>query len=69
MPPHLPQGTNIVPDVTLRVEQRSSAGPLVGTTIIVVLLLLGALYFWGAKLNQNAAAPLPVIPGDATTTI
>jgi hypothetical protein len=50
-------------------ESRSSAGPIVGTIIIVILLVLGALYFWGAQLNRNAMKnQLPIIPGDATTT-
>ena len=42
-------------------------GPIVGTIIIIVLLIFGALYFWGAQLNREEA-PLPFIPGDATTT-
>lgn len=45
---------------------KGAIGPLVGTAIIIVLLVAGGLYFWGAKLNQNASmnnAP-PVILGD-----
>lgn len=31
----------------------SSVGPVIGTIIIIALLALGALYFWGARLNRN----------------
>ena len=37
-------------------------GPLVGIVIIVVMLALGALYFWGKRLNEQA--PVPYIPSD-----
>lgn len=41
-----------------------------GIIIIVILMMFGALYFWGAYLNaQNAEQqPLPLIPGDVTVT-
>ena len=47
--------------------KKASVGPTVGIVIILVLLILGAFYFWGARLNQTAA-PLPLIPGNATST-
>lgn len=28
-------------------------GPIVGAAIIVVLMIFGALYFWGSYLNQQ----------------
>jgi hypothetical protein len=58
-------------DRLLPPHQRSSFGPVVGIIIIVIVVLLGALYFWGALLNAKNSrnAPLPFIPGDATTTI
>lgn len=69
MPPHLPQGTDIVFDSDHASGHKSSAGPLIGTAIVVILLLLGALYFWGAQLNrQKTMEQLPVILGDSTTT-
>jgi len=50
--------------------QKSSAGPIVGVIIIVILMLFGALYFWGAHLNQeqNKGNNLPFIPGDTAST-
>lgn len=41
---------------------------MVGTIIIVVLFLFGALYFWGEYLNaRNTSEPLPLIPGDPSS--
>lgn len=45
-------------------QKPSSAGPIIGTTIVIVLLALGALYFWGARLNERVPEELPFIPGD-----
>ena len=42
-------------------------GAIIGVIIIVMLLIFGALYFWGAQLNRDEGT-LPFIPGDATTT-
>lgn len=48
----------------------SSVGPVAGIVIIVLLLIIGAFYFWGAHLNaQNPEDVLPLIPGDGSTTI
>jgi len=45
--------------------QKSSAGPIIGAIIIVVVLILGALYFWGAHLNAtNQENNLPLILGN-----
>jgi len=45
----------------------NSPGPIIGAVIVIVVLALGALYFWGARLNQEAPDELPFIPGDGTT--
>lgn len=44
-------------------------GPIVGVIIIVLLLILGALYFWGAHLNaqKNTANNVPYIPAGTST--
>ncbi len=57
-------------DHLLPPAQKSSAGPVVGTIIIIVLLILGGLYFWGAHLNaqKNAENNMPYIPADTSTT-
>lgn len=37
---------------------KKSAGPVIGIIIIVIVLVVGAFYFWGAKLN-NQSVPAP----------
>lgn len=49
-------------------RKKSGAGPVVGIVIVVFLLIIGALYFWGAALNAREQEPLPLIPGDAQTS-
>ena len=34
-------------------HKQSSVGPIVGAIIIIVLLVFGGLYFWGAHLNKE----------------
>ncbi len=74
MPPQ-PPSTHIPnenEDRLLPPAHKSGAGPLVGVIIIIGLLILGALYFWGAHLNsqKNPENQLPLIPAsDSTTTI
>lgn len=46
---------------------KSGNGAVIGVVIIVILLIFGALYFWGAQLNRDSGT-LPFIPGDAATT-
>ena len=43
--------TNFAP--AMPPKKRGGMGPLIGIFIIVVLLLVGALYFWGQKLSQQ----------------
>lgn len=52
-------------DHLLPPAHKSSVGPIVGTVIILALLVIGGLYFWGASLNRvNPADNVPLIPGD-----
>lgn len=49
-------------------HKSSPVGPTVGVVIILVLLILGALYFWGANLNRpNPNDNLPLIPSNDST--
>ena len=49
-------------------EQGSALGPFFGVVIILFLLALGALYFWGERLNnQEPSEELSFIIGDAPT--
>jgi hypothetical protein len=47
-------------------KKKGGMGATVGIVIIAILLIFGGLYFWGARLNQEAPQQLPLIPGDST---
>lgn len=38
---------------------------MIGIVIILVLMIFGALYFWGASMNREQQE-LPFIPGDGS---
>lgn len=63
-PTELPAPTPTDHLLASHVKRSKSVGPTVGIIIVVVLMLLGALYFWGARLNREQA-PVPYIPGDS----
>lgn len=46
----------------LPTARKQPAGPIVGIVIILILTIIGALYFWGAYLNRPSAgsAPSPI---------
>jgi hypothetical protein len=46
----------------------AGSGPVIGVIIIVFMLSLGALYFWGARLNKHSE-PLPLIPDQTEKTV
>lgn len=44
-------------------EHKSAAGPIVGAVIIVLVVVLGGVYFWGSRMPVNepeVVAPAPV---------
>ncbi len=45
-------------------HSEKTIGPIIGSLIIVIILILGGLYFWGQKLNSDAKLK----SGEATTT-
>ncbi len=59
----------IEPDHQLAQPKKAPAGPIVGTIIIVILMLFGALYFWGQRLNaRDQYENLPIIPAEGAGT-
>ena len=46
--------------------EKHSIGPIAGAIIVILLLIAGGLYFWGAQLNQQTDTP-PYIPSDDTS--
>lgn len=47
---------------------KSSIGPLAGAIIVILLLVGGGLYFWGAQLNKQEDA-MPFIPSNDTQDV
>lgn len=47
-------------------QKQGAFGPFIGIVIILVLMLVGAFYFWGRALNQRDINPPPYIPEEAT---
>lgn len=44
---------------------KHAVGPIAGAIIVIILLIAGGLYFWGAKLNQaNDMNAIPFIPSN-----
>src|SRR5689334_16691953 len=47
---------------------KHSVGPVAGAIIVILLLIAGGLYFWGAQLSkQRESEPLPFIPSNDTS--
>ena len=36
-------------------QQKSGVGPIIGTVIIIALIILGGLYFWGKRVEESKA--------------
>lgn len=54
----------------MREQKKSGAGATAGIVIIVVLMIAGGLYFWGARLNaQKTPSELPLIPNDSSAQL
>lgn len=49
-------------------KKSGSVGPFFGIIIVIGMLLVGAFYFWGGRLNNQAHTPPPYIPSDISTT-
>lgn len=48
---------------------KKPVGPTVGIVIVLGLLIFGAFYFWGARLNRanKSVNQVPYIPSGTTT--
>jgi len=48
-------------------QPRGGVGPIAGAIIVILLLVAGGLYFWGAKLNEKSQEnTMPYIPSNDT---
>jgi flagellar basal body-associated protein FliL len=34
-------------------ESKGSVGPLIGSIIVIIILVIGAIYFWGDTMNKQ----------------
>lgn len=59
MEPELPPAAPLLPT-----KKKSSAGALVAIIVILAMVVIGALYSWGARISEEAQ-PAP----EATTTL
>lgn len=59
MPPNQLPHAFIDTDHLLPPARKRPAGPIAGIAIIVILMIVGALYFWGAYLNRPTAENTP----------
>ncbi len=53
-------------------EPKGGMGPLIGSIIVIVILVIGAIYFWGGKLNSqdiNGLSPAAVSTSDNPTDL
>ncbi len=50
-----------LPDQPKPQKHDDGAGPIIGAIIIVILLVFGALYFWGQKLNRQPSPDAPLV--------
>jgi len=67
-PPNQPHDESTPHVSAMPQQQKGGTGATVGIIIIVVLMLFGGLYFWGAHLNgQNAPQQLPLIPAESSS--
>lgn len=44
------------------VSPKGGVGPLIGSIIVIVILVIGAIYFWGDMLNKQDAGQKPTAP-------
>ena len=67
VPSEAPLSRPEILEVRVPEQRKSGVGPTVGIIIILVLLIVGGLYFWGAHLNRQAEQ-LPFIPEQNSTS-
>jgi len=58
--------TTPVPQAMLSEKKSSPVGSIIGTVIVIIILIFGGLYFWGAQLEKEQAQndQLPFIPAE-----
>ena len=51
---NIPSNASIPPASTVITPQKneSSIGPIIGTIIVIAIIILGGLYFWGKRIDE-----------------
>ena len=49
--------------------KKGGTGALIGSLIVILILVLGALYFWGAKIYKNGEGQNAAESSDTTSNI
>jgi hypothetical protein len=63
-------GNQMPPQPVSPEPQKHPVGPIAGAIIVIILLIAGGLYFWGAQMNEsNDMNAIPFIPGNDETQL
>lgn len=38
-------------------EKRTSVGPIIGIILILAIIIIGGLYFWGKRIQEDVPVP------------
>jgi hypothetical protein len=58
---------NNIPMQPLQPVEEKTIGPAIGVIIIILVLVLGGLYFWGERMNKGREMPNPQLEEPAVT--
>jgi flagellar basal body-associated protein FliL len=62
-----PQNEKPIANTTPVDGSEKSIGPAIGIIIIIAVIVIGGLYFWGQRVSKQKAVPTP--ENNSTTTI
>jgi len=57
---------NNAPMQPIQLTEEKAIGPAIGVIIIILVLILGGLYFWGERMNKGSEIPNPQVENSAT---
>jgi len=57
------------PDQTQQPQEKKSFGATIGIIVIVIVLVLGALYFWGGQASNTTGTSTQATTTIATSTV
>ena len=50
-------------------QNKSSIGSIIGTIIIIALIILGGLYFWGKRIEESKATQSAMMKEETAPTV